>query len=482
MGFGSDSYLMPPLTLGEGSSQDESDAARLQRYRAYLDFYQGAQWAERRKPGERRLTINYARTFVQKGASYLMGKPVRFELIPNESTPEAARLAQQTEQALANIWSENNLALLDYDAAVDAAVLGDCAFKVTQENQTNFSLFGSPASTSVKVRAVDVLNLTAGWRGDDMRALLWVRERYSLSRAEAEARFSLALHNSKAAKTRKTQVWVAERWTTDELVITVDDKPVYTGANPYRFIPYILIPNLTRPRQFWGQSDLEDIMSLNSEFNVRVSILSQLLQVSGNPVLVLENVDSAENMRVGPGAVWTLPEGARATLLEMLKDGSVQLHMDYINLLYRMMHDLSELPGTGFGRDEAFRASSGLALDILLHPISQRVQRKRRIWEAALEQRNRFILELAGLPAHRSRIIWPDVLPKDRAALVAQEVGLVASSIHSLETARRNLGDEQPDAENERILHERATLGELGSMKAGAPVRLSGALVQGLNQ
>jgi hypothetical protein len=99
-----------------------------------------------------------------------------------------------------------------------------------------------------------------------------------------------------------------------------------------------------------------------------------------------------------------------------------------------------------------------VAIEQLLFPVVQRVNRKRRIWDEALDLRNRMMLALAGLPIHRSKIVWPDVLPKDRAGLVTQEVGLVASSIHSLDTARRNLGDEQPDFENDQIIKERAEL------------------------
>jgi len=150
------------------------------------------------------------------------------------------------------------------------------------------------------------------------------------------------------------------------------------------------------------------------------------------------------------------------------------------------MHDLSELPAAGFGRDQAVSGSSGVALEQLLYPVVQRVARKRRIWDEALDLRNRMMLALAGLPVLRSRFTWADVLPKDRAGLVTQEVGLVAANIHSLETARRGLGDEQPELENDRIVQEHQKLGlsqNTGPSKGGVepPVKLSGALVEGLS-
>ncbi len=492
MSWGSDSYLMPPFTLPDSLLLD-TDTARQGRYQAYLDFYNGAQWQEPRKPGERRLTVNYARTLVHKGASYLFGKPVRFELVPNGMGQQAEQEAQQAEQFLTALWHDNDLAQLDYDTALDASILGDAAFKVTmQKDEVNSDLFHPssllPHPSSVTVRAVDVMGLSAGWRGDDVRKLLWVCEDYRLSGAELAELVGPGATLDYGGESRHV---VRERWSEQLFSIEVDGVVVREGPNPYGFIPYVIFPNLARPRQFWGLSDLEDLMPLNSEFNVRVSILSQLLQMSGNPVLVLQGVDSANGLRVGPGAVWTLPDNAQASLLELIKDGGVDLHIKYIELLYRMMHDLAELPGAGFGRDGAGQVSSGVALEQLLHPVVQRVNRKRRLWETALDRRNRLMLRLAGLPDFRSRFIWPDILPRDRAALVTQEVGLVASNIHSLDTARRTLGDEQPDLENDLIRAEWEALGQGASVPGKGhtsqppgirpAIHLSGALVQGLS-
>ena len=47
------------------------DAARLARYREYLDFYEGRQWLGRPLPQERRLTVNYARTLVRNAGRLL---------------------------------------------------------------------------------------------------------------------------------------------------------------------------------------------------------------------------------------------------------------------------------------------------------------------------------------------------------------------------------------------------------------------------
>jgi hypothetical protein len=47
----------------------------------------------------------------------------------------------------------------------------------------------------------------------------------------------------------------------------------------------------------------------------------------------------AEDIKVQPGALWAIPEDAKAYLLDLLQGGGVRLHVDYIDLLYRALHD-----------------------------------------------------------------------------------------------------------------------------------------------
>ncbi len=514
MNYNSDAFLMQPMSPVDTLNWNDF-SSRVMRYKQYLDFYRGFQWNELRRPGERRLTVNYARTYIQKQASYFISKPLNFELKPNGDNKKAQDLASKTETALREIWTDNALMLADYDAAVDAAVLGDGCFKVSlQKHQANhdpLTLHLQPGGTGgrVVVRAIDINEINAGFNGGNHRDLNWVSQTYKILGYQAREQYGkkeldkTGLNSNILGDDQECQI--IEYWTHQGYKVTVQGFTLFDGANPYGFIPYVIFPNRSIPRTPWGESDLEDVITLASEMNVRVSVLSQLLQMSGNPVLVLENVDTAENMRVGPGAVWTLPEGAKASLLEMLTGGGVELHIRFIELLEKMMHDLTETPSTGFGHQASGgggrSAASGVALEIMLHPVMQRVNRKRLIWDDVIDRRNRMIMRLAGMPMHRTRVIWPDVLPKDRAGLVTQEVGLVATNIHSLETARRVLGDEEPLKENEMIVAEKTQLAAvLGGLpgtgtgtqtlkrnNAGAsgvlpPVHLSGALVNALSQ
>ncbi|MBI2851402.1 MAG: phage portal protein, partial [Chloroflexi bacterium] len=228
------------------------------------------------------------------------------------------------------------------------------------------------------------------------------------------------------------------------------------------------------------------------ELNRATSQLSKILELSGNPIAVLENVEESEDIAVRPGAVWNIPEDAKAYLLDLLQGGGVSLHIDYINLLYRILHDLSESPRAAFGGTE--RDLSGVAMEIELQPLLQKVRRKRIIRQAAYIRRARLVLKLLekfggesfGINGERTgteacatelrlKVVWGPVLPQDLTALVANEQILIQSGIHSRRRAMDELGIEDADAEFGRWLEERETIlkmnKELNSAPAKARVR-----------
>ena len=67
--------------------------------------------------------------------------------------------------------------------------------------------------------------------------------------------------------------------------------------------------------------------------------------------------------------------------LYLLQGGGVKLHVDYVDLIYRTLHDLGESPRTAFGENRA--GLSGVALNVEMDPLLKKVQRKRLVRSAA---------------------------------------------------------------------------------------------------
>ena len=75
------------------------DANRISGYRELLDFYHGKHWEGRERWGEKRLTFNYAKVFIDKVTSYLMSG-INFDVEPTEDSAEAREEARRAESAL----------------------------------------------------------------------------------------------------------------------------------------------------------------------------------------------------------------------------------------------------------------------------------------------------------------------------------------------------------------------------------------------
>lgn len=435
-----------PLT----SWLENQDVERRNRYREYLSFYQGEQWAGRRRAGETRLTFNYARTLTRKTVSYLMPRPATFNVVADDASTSG--VAEKAEAALSRIYAENDQHTTDMQSALDASVLGDGAFKVTWSER-----LARPV-----IAAVDPQGLWAWWRPDNPGEVYRVIQRYEVSQTEAEPLFGTRPAGAGAATGR---IAVVEEWWQDRYRIELGGETIRDAANPYGWIPYVIYPNLARPHEFWGASDLEDLIDVCRELNRRMTTISRILEVAGYPITVLENVTGSEGIRTEAGAVWELPEASRAYLLDMLQGGGVNLHIDYVQLLYRQLHDLSETPRTAFG--DSGRSISGVALEVEIQPLVQKVMRKRRVWDGIYRRRNAMVLDLierfggidlGGL--RRTETIWGEVLPSDRESLARTESRLVAANIHSRREAMAKLGSDDTEAGWLQVLEELEALRE----------------------
>jgi len=435
------------------------DRDRMRRYTENLAFYNGEQWRQRATRGEKHLTVNYAKALVDKVSSYLMAGS-SFAVDPLEDSDEAATAARSAEMLLHQVHQDNALPGLDFDTEVDCAVLGDAAYKVTWDVKEK----------RVKVTSPDVQGLFAWWLPDDVSTVYRVASRYQLSSDEVSLLYG---HISKGKN-----AWVSEIWTDRTFELWIDKDQVTSTKNPYGFIPFIIFPNLREPKRFWGISDIPAIMETQRELNRAVSQLSRILELSGNPIAVLENVEESSDIAVQPGSVWNIPEDARAYLLDLLQGGGVRLHIDYIDLLFRVLHDVSESPRAAWGGAE--RDLSGVALEIEMQPLLQKVRRKRLIRAAVYKRRNEMILALLekyakqsfGLVSHR--IIWGPVLPRDFQRQVSNEVSLIQSGVHSRRRAMDELGVEDPEREFQEWLEERKRILSMNKELNARPTRGEG--------
>src|SRR5215204_5249501 len=478
----------------------ERDRARLNRYRELRDFFDGVQWVGKARRGEKRLVVNYARALVRKVVSYALPDPVGFEVPPpvlseasslksssredapfdgstsasgndhlDSSTPLAAadliRAQQQAGEAQANrvetllaeLLAELDADRLDFALAIDSAVLGDGVMKVTW----------NPVALRPRLAVVEPSTLLAWWSPGTPTEAYKFAQHYTLP-GQAIAGLGWA----EAGSLVPDRLYpIVEDWTADRWVVTVAGQAARDDANPYGWLPYLVLPNNAGGAEFWGESDLADLLDCCREINSRLSVLAHILDLSGAPIAVLENVDGSDGISVGPGAKWELPEGSKAYLLDLLAGNGVNLHISYIDELRTALHDLAETPRTAFG--EAGRTIAGAALQVELQPLVQKVKRKRRGLASLYRRRNAMVLDLmerfgaapiGGL--RRTEPVWPPILPSDTEAEARVGVQLVNARVRSRRSVAADLGEEDPDGEITRIVEEAERLAALVQREA----------------
>jgi len=293
---------------------NQRDLDRIKKYKGFLDFYHGKHWQTNASRTEKQLTFNYAKVVIDKVVSYLMSG-LHFNIEPLVDSDEARQQARAAEAALQQVYDRNNLEQLDFDTETDCAILGDACFKIIWDNQDK----------GVRVTAPDIQGVYAWWLGDDTSRIWRVASKYSLTAEEAEIIYAVKPKGKTAA--------IVELWTQQHFELWLDNTLIEKKANPYGFIPFVIYPNLREPKQFWGTSDLPQLIEPQQELNRAMSQLSRILELSGNPIAVLENVEESEDIAVKPGAVWNIPDEAKAYLLDLLQGGGVNLHINYIALL-----------------------------------------------------------------------------------------------------------------------------------------------------
>lgn len=425
-----------------------ADDARIQRYNEFNAYADG--WQQRGSKPEA-LTVNYARTLLRKTVSYIFNAPVGFTIPADTSAITRANAAEHQLTA----WRDAlGLTRLDISLAMQALIQGDAAMKITWNIERSMP----------SVVAVDPASITVRTSPDHPRQVEQVRHLYRAKPRQLQDQFGAKFDT---ATDLDKPVPTLEVWTDSLFRVLVNGQTLVNLANPYGMIPYIIIANDPLPDQFWGQSDLVDLMPVCTEINRRMSVFSQILDLSGAPITVLEGVDGTEGIRIGPGAKWELPEGARAYLLDLMQGGGAEVHMKYMDLLFRMLHDLSETPRTAFG--DSGRDLSGAALEVEIQPLVQKVQRKRRQWDTALTQRADLMLRMMahhqdmdtsgfGIPTS----IWPQILPSDANAAVRNAVSRVQHGLMSRRSAMSALGEHDPDAELRQMESEPLIKGMFG--------------------
>lgn len=406
------------------------ETERLARYGKAWDAYFGRHPEPLKvlpgKPNDN-VIVNYARTIVDKGVSFLFGKEPIFELAENGKPTSQ-------EIHLAEVWRANHKMQLLQKLAVNGGVCGHAFIKIVLPRAGELY----PRLILVSPEYVRVV-----CDHDDVDFVWRYVIQYPARGKNGERLVIRQVIERDGA--------MLDRWSVLDQISTNDGKfeTVNNAVWPWPWPTMIDCQNLPSPNEYYGIADIElDVLKLNQALNFGMSNLQRILRYHAHPKTWVRGA-AAREVDVSVDGIIGIPNAAgELKNLEMLSDLSSSI--EYVKRLKEAMHELAGIPEVAMGKLESAGALSGVAMQILYQPILEKTESKRLTYGEMLTELNRRLLDMAGFgDAHITTIHWPELLPKNRleelqAAIVAQQVGV------SQDTTLQELGYDPEDQRKKR--------------------------------
>lgn len=370
--------------------QTAEERARLERYGKAWDAYFGYMPDPLKvKPGQANdnVKVNYARLIVDVGASDLFGEEPKFDLDPNSIEPTPPQIW------LDECWRRNRKQILLQKLGINGGVCGHCFVKIVpRQNDVPRLINVSPEYVSVVTDPDDIdqvwryiIQYTA--RDPQTGKPLTVRQVIERDEAGHWLVTDKVSRNGRAWETRQVVRW------------------------SWPWAPIIDCQNLPSPNEYYGLADIEaDVLALNQAYNFTKSNTQRIIRYHAHPKTWGRGFAATE-LKIGVDDTIILQSPtAELHNLEMTTD--LTSSIEYAERLKRDLHETSRVPEVATGKLDSAAGLSGVALQILYQPLTQKTNAKRLTYGEMLVELNRRLLEMAGFgAAGLCSIVWGELRP-----------------------------------------------------------------------
>lgn len=415
---------------------------RLEKIKKAWDFYEGYHWQDIPPTDKPQITENYCRPFVNKFVSFELGSA--FSINIDKDTLDKYAEGELTHLDYLNeVWKDSKKDSLCIELGQSKSVTGDGWLQVryypVEELDDPFNEY---PNGKILVTVIPTSIVFPEYNDYDKSKLEKVTIAYPVQKEQS----SLILR-----KTTLQKVVYKQEWTKDRIRVTLGNKVLQDIPNKYKVIPFVQIKNYPIAGRTDGVSDLEDLIPLNMELNLKKSDISEIIDYHSAPITVVFGA-KINQLERGANKVWGgLPKDAKVENLELSSD--LGASTAYVEDLKNAMHDIGGVPKGALGGEQAISNTSGVALQFVNMPLIERNKIKKSETKHGLEYVNKLILYIAiqeglfSMPSNMTpkefydtEVSITDNLPKDTLIELQQIETEIRLGLESREGAMRRLG------------------------------------------
>jgi hypothetical protein len=292
------------------------------------------------------------------------------------------RMLSQDNNQQQLFWSVGNL----------GSVSGDAFVKVAYEPE-----YVDPAGNEhrgrVRILAINPAFCFPEWAPHDQERML---------------RFKLKYRFWATAPEGTRQVYTYTEIITDEIIEEyVNDQLIRQNPNPLGEIPVVHIANKPAASSPWGLADIQNIITLNREYNEKATEVSDIINYHVAPVTVITGAKTS-NLERGANKLWgILQSDAKVYNLEGGAEG-LPAAIEYLALLKMAMHEMVGVPENALGQAQPISNTSGVALAIQFMPLMMAYSLKTNQYGYGWKQIMRFALKTLFLEEPETMLFNPD--------------------------------------------------------------------------
>jgi hypothetical protein len=449
-----------PLGLVELSDEEfEMHGPRLNRYAEYWAWYLGHHWGTRREFGDPQLTFNYVQAFADYINNFCFSRGISFDTVKEYDHIIPALLKR--------IWQkDNNMKAVTWEMGQQGGVSGDAFVKVAYE-QAWTDEAGNFHEGRVRILPLNSAYCFPTWHPHDRDRLLEFKLKYRFWGTNTEGTRSVYTY------TELIRSDIIREYVNDELI---DERPNALGV-----IPIVHIANHPASGSPWGMSDVQNLITLNRQYNETATDIADIVNYHAAPITVVIGAKPSQ-LEKGTNRVWSI--GNKDVDIHNLENG-VELEgpLDVLNMLKVAMHEMTGVPETALGQVQAISNTSGVALAMQFLPLMQKFELKKIQYGKGLQKINELALKTLfifepeatlydpetegiiqeGQPlaidptdplVYFCDIDWPSPLPIDRLVKLNEIGAMMNMDLESRRGALKELGEQFPDEKLQEIFDE----------------------------